>query len=169
MLALIAQLYPNFVQGEKAADAWLWLFRDEQKELISEALKLSLKNSEYPPTPAHVNKFLQELKNKNLPETLKLSAKEAYSRDDIQAKKIIRIARAYADKAVPPIEGFRQFHDETELQKSVEINRREHFNAFKEKYQHLQEQILKLVQQKRLSASDAAKQIFNEINILVLE
>lgn len=160
LLAMIASLYPNFSQSDANLKAWYWLLKDESKEEVTKAVKEVLKISKYPPVPAEIFDMIKSLRTSTLPETISWSLSEALANCD-SPKYLCRIAKSFANRTVPKINGKRQFSSPEELHKAEDINRREWERAFKDKFKELQEIVINKTKI-GINANESIKQLFIE-------
>ena len=153
-----------YCEHDKPTDAQLLVWHDQFKDIdYQEALKAArhLKaNLAYAPKVADFWKAIRTLRTSNLPETITWSPAEALANCD-SPKYLCRIARSFANRVVPPIDGKRQFSSTEELHKAVEINRREWERAYKEKFQNLQDIVTNNIKI-GIPANESIKQLFIE-------
>jgi hypothetical protein len=143
MLALIAQVFPHFEQGEQAINVWYWLFKHERKVLLKQALKQALLKSQFPPTPALVKECLDDL-CRYMPDILHYSAETIYNDLGLLNK---GLAKSLLDSC------------------SQETSSEKKFQLFKEKLEKAQNEILEKSFSTGQSFTESTKQILTKHNL----
>lgn len=168
LLGVILSVYQNnFSVKGVTVGGWHLALKDEDANAVFSAAAHVLKTSSFPPVPADIVKVIREREKLMLPEPLTWTPEEAldnYGNDSL----LIEKAREFANRVTPEIKGDRQYEDETQLARAVEINEREWNKAFKAKFQIYKDKIL-LLHKQGVAIDIAANRVLNEGKIDIPE